>query len=210
MRSHRASETIASIVVSPTAVSPTTFRCTACGNCCRSLRVAVTALDVARLSAASTASPSSLVAWLAPGEVDMTGEPESFVELSQGRRLMVLAQRDGACQLLDSDQRCRAYASRPRDCRTFPFAFESIAPHSAGSRRLTLLPLSDCAYESDGHNDSNLLDAEDQARWKELRDYQALVARWNRRAWHRRRLHRTVGDAAAFLSYALAAQSSIS
>jgi hypothetical protein len=30
------------------------------------------------------------------------------------------------------------------------------------------------------------------------------VARWNRRAWHRRRLHQSVGDCAAFLAFALA------
>jgi Fe-S-cluster containining protein len=36
-----------------TEVSPLTFRCTGCGNCCRTLRVAVTALDVGRLAQAT-------------------------------------------------------------------------------------------------------------------------------------------------------------
>lgn len=192
----------------PAAVSPATFRCTACGNCCRSLRVAVTAVDVARLSAASGRPADALVAWLAPDEVDMAGEPESFVQLAEGRRLMVLSQRGGACLLLGADQRCGAYLARPRDCRTFPFAFEAAELDRPIPRRLTLLPLNDCEYESDGDNDPRMLDAEDAARWNELRDYQALVARWNRRAWHRRRLQHAVGNGAAFLAYALAAQSS--
>ena len=186
--------------MSPSApVSPLNFRCTACGNCCRDLRVAVTALDVARLAAATQLAPSSLVDWLAPDAVDMTGEPESFAELSEGRRLMVLRHRNGACSLLGADNRCGAYGARPRDCRAFPFDFVSAAP--AGPPRLRLLPLERCDYRVDGANDEAELAREDEIRWAELRDYQTLVARWNRRAWHRRRLHRSPGDGAAFLAY---------
>lgn len=187
-------------------VTALAFRCTACGNCCRNLRVAVTGLDVARLAAATGSAPSALVTWLAPDAVDMTGEPESFVELAEGRRLLVLAQRAGSCQLLGTDNRCAAYAARPRDCRAFPFDFETVptGPHEV--RRLALLPLHDCEYASDGHNDERELDVADRARWSELRDYQALVARWNRRAWHRRRLHQSVGHAAEFLAIACAPQ----
>jgi len=185
-----------------TSISPLAFRCTACGNCCRKLRVAVTALDVARLATATGAAPGSLVAWLAPDAVDMTGEPESFVELSEGRRLMTLRQRDDACQLLGADNRCGAYAARPRDCRTFPFDFVE-PPSQAGPRRLTLLPLDDCDYALDGEQDAAALDADDRARWSELRDYQALVARWNRHAFHRRRLQRAIGNADRFLAFAL-------
>jgi Fe-S-cluster containining protein len=189
-------------LASTTLVSPLDFRCTACGNCCRKLRVAVTARDVARLAAATGSAPEALVTWLAPDAVDMTGEPESFVELSEGRRLMVLRQRDGACQLLGADNRCGAYAARPRDCRAFPFDFDE-PPQRPGPRRLLLLPLDDCEYALDGHNDTTALDADDRARWCELRDYQSVVARWNRRARHRRRLHYPIGDAASFLSFAL-------
>lgn len=181
-------------------VSPLSFRCTACGNCCRDLRVAVTALDVARLAAHAALEPSALVDWLAPDAVDMTGEPDSFVELGEGRRLMVLRHQSNACALLGPDNRCRAYAARPRDCRAFPFDFAAAAPPTSPLR---LLPLERCDYAVDGSNDEATLALEDQTRWAELRDYQALVARWNRRAWHRRRLHRSPGDAAAFLSFAI-------
>src|SRR5690606_27050018 len=70
-----------------------TFHCNGCGDCCRSLRIALTHHDLRRLAAGLGRSPASFVEWLAPDAVDMTGEPGSFVELRVGRRLMVLAQR---------------------------------------------------------------------------------------------------------------------
>lgn len=177
-------------------VTPLAFRCTGCGNCCRELRVAVTTRDVARLVRTTSLSARELVDWLAPHEVDMTGEPESFVELAEGRRLMVLAQRDGACRLLGTDNRCQAYTARPRDCRAFPFDFERSPD---GARRLALLSLAHCDYAEDGNNDEPSLDAEDRARFRELGEYQARVASWNRVARHRERLHKRQRSAAEFL-----------
>ena len=129
----------------------------------------------------------------------MTGEPASFIELGAGRHLMVLAQREGACRLLEPDNRCGAYHARPRDCRAFPFDFG--LPHER--HELTLLPLVGCEYDRGGEHDERALRADDEARWAELADYQALVARWNRRAFHRRRLAHGAGSAAEFLAYAL-------
>ena len=177
-------------------VSPLAFRCTSCGNCCRSLRVAITAEDLRRLVAASGLAASELVDWLAPDAVDMVGEPDSFVELREGRRLLVLRQRDGACRFLDANNSCGQYPARPRDCRAFPFDF---GPEP--ERRLNLLPLSGCEYAEDADNDEAVLATEDAARWQELRRYQELVARWNRRAWHRKRLNKSVGDAEQFLRH---------
>jgi Fe-S-cluster containining protein len=166
------------------------------------LRVAVTALDVMRLANATGLSARELVSWLSPDAVDMTGEPESFVELREGRRLMVLAHRDDACLLLGDGDRCRAYAARPRDCRTFPFDFERHAGSDA--RHLKLLPLVGCDHAADGQNDVAELRSEDALRWRELEAYQALVARWNRRVFHRRRLGKPhAGSVDAFLDFAL-------
>lgn len=134
--------------------------------------------------------------WLAPDAVDMSGEPESFVELPEGRRLMVLAQRDGACALLGPDDRCRAYAARPRDCRAFPFDFQ---PSSDGRQHLALLPLTGCDYAEDGDSHLPTLASEDAERWRELREYQRWVGAWNRQAWHRKRLFKRLGSAAEFL-----------
>jgi len=199
----------------PALPDPLTFRCTGCGNCCRALRAAITVADVARLAAASGRAASELVAWLPPDEVDMAGEPESFVELSAGRRLMVLAQARGACVLLTPDDRCSAYAARPLDCRTFPFDFERAASTSVqdGNVRLTLLPLLtpereagallSCDYASDGEQNARELAELDAWRFRELAAYQQVVARWNRLARHRRRLRHPLGSGADFLHFAL-------
>jgi Fe-S-cluster containining protein len=183
-------------------VEPLDFRCTACGNCCRSLRVAITAHDVQRLVAATGAALSELVDWLAPDEVDMTGEPESFVELSSGRRLLVLRQRAGACAQLGADNRCSVYAARPRDCRAYPFDL-SRAPDDNGKRRLALLPLDGCEYAEDGAQSYDAITREDDARHAELVEFQARIAAWNRGAKHRRRLGKVIGQGEAFLAFVL-------
>jgi Fe-S-cluster containining protein len=184
-------------------VNPLDFRCTACGNCCRTLRVAITARDVERLATATGAPPSQLVEWLAPDEVDMTGEPESFIELSSGRRLLVLLQQDGACAQLGADNRCRVYAARPRDCRAYPFDL-ARAPDGSGKRRLSLLPLDGCEHAEDGVQDRATIESEDDARFTELLEFQAQIAAWNRAAKHRRRLGQAIGNGDAFLDFALA------
>jgi Fe-S-cluster containining protein len=186
--------------------APLTFRCTGCGACCRALRVAITAVDLIRLTRATGRPPDELVAWLQPDAVDMSGEPQSFVELREGRRLMVLAQEHEACVLLDRDNRCSAYAARPRDCRTFPFDFDRT-PDAASSRSdqepLRLLPMLGCEHDNDASHDLLELKAEDTQRWDELASYQNLVARWNRGVFHRRRLGRSAGGTREFLAFAL-------
>lgn len=177
------------------------FQCTGCGACCKTLRVAVTHHDLARLSAQLQAEPASLVEWLTPDAVDMTGEPGTLVELRQGRRLMVLAQRDGACRFFGADARCQVYAARPRDCELFPFHLDRAPGRDAA--RLSLLELHGCDYGRDGSNEpSALLDA-DARRWRELEEYQARVAVWNRLSKHRARLRRAAGTADDFLAFLL-------
>jgi Fe-S-cluster containining protein len=183
--------------------SPLEFRCTSCGNCCRSLRVAVTALDVARLVRATSRPALDLVEFLTPEAVDMTGEPDGFIDLREGRRLMVLAQENAACRLLGKDNRCLVYSARPRDCQAFPFDF-GLPSTPADARHLTLLPLAGCEYESGEHHDAHQLLATDTARWSELCAYKSFVARWNRRARHQRRLGHPVGSSALFIAKALA------
>lgn len=194
------------------AQSALTFRCTACGNCCRTLRVAVTAADVARLTAATGRAASDLVQWLSADEVDMTGEPQSFVELRVGRRLMVLAHAGQGCALLSANL-CSAYAARPLDCRTFPFDFSGDVG-AGGARSPALLALValrrrdsprplDCDYASDGQQDARELAEQDELRWRELSTFQSVVARWNRWAHHRRRLGYALGSSEEFLRFAL-------
>lgn len=174
------------------------FRCTACGECCRTYRVPVTDRDLQRLSSATGRPAAELTQWLTPDEVDLSGEP--FVELGSGRRLLVLAHApSGGCELLGDDGRCSFYESRPADCRAFPFDFSSDPDKRV--RRLELLPLDACPYERDGANDIAELVRIDEQRWQELREFQARVQRWNQLARHRRRLRKPVGGSAEFLAF---------
>jgi len=142
---------------------------------------------------------AELVDWLAADTVDMTGEPGSFVELAAGRRLMVLGQRGGACALLDPQQRCSVYPSRPQDCRIFPF---DLARDAAGSVvAISRIELEGCDDERGPPAPLTEVAELDRRRWEELGEYQALVARWNRLARHRRRFRQRVGDAAAYLAW---------
>jgi Fe-S-cluster containining protein len=174
------------------------FRCTGCGECCRTLRVAVTDRDLERLVVASGLGAERLVDWLGPDAVDMSGEPESFVELREGRRLMVLAHGSDGCRLLDEQARCSVYAARPSDCRLFPFNVVDEAPRP---RRVELLPLARCDYTRDGQNDERAIARDDAARWRELARYQARIATWNRSVKHRRRLGKRLGGAAEYLAF---------
>lgn len=181
------------------------FRCNGCGNCCRDLRVAVTHRDLERLATGLRRSPSSLVEWLAPDAVDMTGEPGSFVELREGRRLLVLAQRSGACHLLDPGQRCSAYELRPFDCRLFPF---DLGRDDKGMvTGIERLALEGCADERGEPADIAELGASDDRRWRELREYQSRIARWNRLSGHRRRFRQPLGDGEECIAFLLASPS---
>jgi Fe-S-cluster containining protein len=175
------------------------FRCTGCGNCCRTLRVALTHLDVARLMRGTGKPAEAFVEWLAPDQVDMTGEPGSLVELAEGRRLMVLAHSThGSCSFLDADNRCSVHPHRPADCRLFPFDPRVTA---RGTLRLRLLPLDGCDHALDGDNDPEALVTSDRARWEALALYQERVARFNRAMRTRKRLHKRLGTAREFLAF---------
>lgn len=176
-----------------------TFRCSGCGDCCRAVRVAITHHDLQRLTLGVARAAASFVEWLVPEEVDMTDEPGSFVELRTGRRLMVLAQRAGACHLLDATERCSVYAYRPSDCRLYPF--DVRRDETGAVVGLGRLDPRGCGDEAGPPADMAALTASDEARWRELGEYQDRVARWNRLAGHRRRFGRRLGDAGEFLAF---------
>jgi Fe-S-cluster containining protein len=163
------------------------------------LRVALTHHDLRRLSDGLGRPAAELCDWLDPTAVDMTGEPGSFVRLASGRRLMVLAQTEGACRLLQPDQRCGAYAQRPLDCRLYPFDLERDEQRRVV--RLSRLDPDGCGDERGAAADLTLLTALDTQRWQELEDYQRLLGRWNRLAQHRVRFRLRTGHAADFLAF---------
>lgn len=175
------------------------FHCTSCGNCCREFRVPVTDSDVRRMAAAMPSiEPADWLDWLGPRDVDMSGEPETFVELPSGRRLLVLRQIDGACSRL-AEQRCSVYEARPRSCRLFPW--DVSLGRRGGVRRLALLPGAQvCESTQDGNTRPEHL--ADQKRWEraELAAYVRRVAAWNRLQARRKRLGKPLLDAARFLA----------
>ncbi len=113
-----------------TGVTGPSFRCDRCGICCRTHRVPVTDADVTRLREALSPElpPDRFLEWLAPDEVDMDGEPETFVECREGRRLLVLRHRHEAegstCVFFDDRKGCTVHPHRPTSCRTYPYEID--------------------------------------------------------------------------------------
>jgi Fe-S-cluster containining protein len=140
---------------------------------------------------------SLLIDWLAPHEVDMSGEPESFVELTEGRRIMMLRHENGACHLLDCSGRCSQYAARPAACAAYPFAFsDATAQHPS---RLSVLLDAPCAR----------IDLDNEAETQravacvesELNEYVAIVQRWNKQQIRRRFAGRRPRAAPEFIEW---------
>lgn len=136
--------------------------------------------------------------WLSPEEVDMIGEPETFVRLPVGRRLLVLRHRDGACALLREDS-CSVYPSRPRSCQLYPW--DITLGRRGGVKRLRLLvEYEPCEATYDGNVSPRVL--AEQKRWErsEIAAYVRLVGAWNRLQARRERLGKPLLDAEAYLA----------
>ncbi len=175
------------------------FNCTACGHCCRHFRVPVTDADVRRLT--STLSHGALIEerleWLSPQQVDMSGEPETFVELNVGRRLLVLRQVSEACVFLEGN-RCSTYGTRPRSCRLYPWDVD--LGRRGGVRRLRLLhQYTPCEATYDGVIRPQQLAEQKRLERRELAVYVQRVAVWNRRQRRRMRLGKALLAAEQFL-----------
>jgi Fe-S-cluster containining protein len=155
--------------------------------------------DLSRLLVATSGS-AALVEWLAADAVDMTGEPESFVELPEGRRLMVLRWHDGGCALL-REQLCSVHERSPLSCRLYPF---NVTPgRRGGIHRLRLLDVTDCDYERGNAASARDVATLAQQQRRELAAYAERVCRFNRLQKRRARLGLALHDAAFFLSWLL-------
>ena len=87
------------------------FVCRRCGACCR-------IEGIVRLKDGDTAR---IAAHLGMSEADFIA---NGTDLAPDRRGLVLKDRpDGACAMLDEENRCRIYPVRPEKCRTFPHAW---------------------------------------------------------------------------------------
>lgn len=193
-------------------------------NCCALVRVPVTHRDLRRLSQACLRSFGSFVEWLGPSHIDMEGEPESFVELDIGRRLMVLRHERDACHLLSAGGRCSVYLDRPSPCAAYPFAFATpVEPGydaeratctvpasvsgrvvSAATRQLLVLPDAPCGIHFpalDGTAPDPTWIAAVACVGSELNEYVGLVELWNRQQRRRRLVGHRARSAQQYLDY---------
>lgn len=100
------------------------FICDRCAHCCKTHRVPITQADIARLRERNSRNTQGLEDWtelLSAEEVDIENEPESIALVREGRRLLVLKHRDGACVFLDRERGCTVHPFRPAACRAYPF-----------------------------------------------------------------------------------------
>jgi Fe-S-cluster containining protein len=172
--------------------------CRTCPSCCKIVRVPVTHRDLERLQRATLQPVEVHVEWLAPEQIDMTGEPESFVELDVGRRLLALRYEHGACHLLTSVGRCSQYLARPAACAAYPYALSDAArdgqPH--GLFVLQDSPCGDAVIDGGPMARQAVLCVE-----AELNEYVGLVCQWNRQQRRRRLAGHRPRTAASFLEF---------
>lgn len=128
----------------------------------------------------------------------MTGEPETFVELPAGRRLMVLGWEQGGCRYLEANS-CSVHAARPLTCALYPF--DVTWGKRGGVRRLRLLDLSECE-----HRWAAPVAQRPIANWArqeraERVEYAQKVIRFNKLQRRRRRLGLPALDSARFFDW---------
>jgi Fe-S-cluster containining protein len=175
------------------------FRCTRCGNCCKDPLLPLTDADLSRIVERTGDDPREVVRWVDRDGIDMDDEPEGFVRLRQGKRVMVLRHQNGACRYLGDDGRCSIYASRPLGCRIFPF--DPSFSRDGKLRRLTLIDAGECKYELDGHNDVDALQALHERYEAQSASYHERIAEWNRLQAGRRRRGQVAQSAREFLEF---------
>ncbi|MGE3669852.1 MAG: YkgJ family cysteine cluster protein [Polyangiaceae bacterium] len=175
------------------------FRCTGCGNCCKEPLLPLNDVDLSRLVTHTGDSPLRIVKWVTRHEIAMEDEPEAFVRLRQGKRVMVLGHRGGRCRYLGKDDRCTVYGERPTGCRVFPFDPEFKKDGSL--RRLKLIDATECLYALDGHNDVDAMRSMRQRHNADQQAYYDRVAEWNREQARRKRKGQAVGTPRAFLTF---------
>jgi Fe-S-cluster containining protein len=175
------------------------FRCTGCGNCCKDPLLPLTDRDVLRIVQRTGDDPQEFITWVDRNGIDMDDEPEAFVRLRQGKRVMVMRHQGGGCRYLGSDDRCTIYGSRPLGCRIFPF--DPTYGKDGKLRRLKLIQATDCQYELDGKNDPVAIQELHGRHEGATAAYQVRVAEWNREQARRVRAGRAAQTAREFLSF---------
>lgn len=176
-----------------------TFRCTGCGNCCKEPLLPLTDTDLARILGRTGERARDVVRWVSRQEIDLDDEPESFVLLRPGRRVMVLGHGRRGCRYLGRDDRCTIYGARPLGCRIFPF--DPDFKRDGSLRRLRLIQAAECDYALDGHNDIRLIRSLHERHDETTERYHQRVAEWNQMQRRRQRRGVRPEAPAEFLRY---------
>jgi len=103
--------------------TPLRFKCTGCGQCCSGdpdYYVFLSAREAEAIRRLLEVTPG----WFKRRYLSRVPEGE----------LVINNQGGGRCVFLDGDNRCRVYAARPLQCRTYPFWHE-VVESRAGWRR---------------------------------------------------------------------------
>jgi Fe-S-cluster containining protein len=159
--------------------------------------------DLRRIVEHTGDSPEAIVRWVDRWGIDMDDEPEGFVILRQGRRVMVLRHERGGCRYLDAENRCSIYADRPLGCRIYPFdpTFFQKGPREGKLRRLKLIHSAECPYELDGSNDVDRLRRLHERYEGALSDYHEVIAEWNSAQRRRKRSGRAAQTAREYFEF---------
>jgi len=185
--------------VTPKARSLLRFRCTGCGNCCKEPLLPLTAGDVRRIAKRTGDKPADFIRWVDRHGIEMDDEPEGFVELRHGKRVMVLRHQGGGCYYLGEDNRCTIYSSRPLGCRAFPF--DPTFGKDGKLRHLKLIQAADCKYELDGKNSVKEIRELDENVEEANEDWYESIATWNREQQRKKRSGRSAGTARQFFDF---------
>lgn len=175
------------------------FRCTGCGNCCKDPLLPLTDRDVLRITERTGARPETFVRWVDRNGIDMDDEPEAFVRLKEGKRVMIMRQGAGGCHFLGKDDRCSIYSQRPLGCRIFPF--DPSYDKQGQLVRLKLIQATECLYELDGDNDAGTVQRLHGRHDRATTSYHERVATWNQEQSRRKRQGRSVQTARDFLAF---------
>ncbi|MBZ0071825.1 MAG: YkgJ family cysteine cluster protein [Thiohalobacteraceae bacterium] len=120
-------------------LEPLRFQCTECGRCCSGGGDYHVFLKRGEAEAIRTLLGLSRL-WFRRRYLRYLGSGE----------LTIALRRDGRCSFLDARGRCRVYAARPTQCRTYPFwpevlrsrgAWRAEATRCEGIDRGTVVPL---------------------------------------------------------------------
>lgn len=152
-----------------------------------------------RIAKGTGEKPKDFIRWVDRHGIEMDDEPEGFVMLRNGKRVMVLRHTHGGCYFLGKDNRCTIYKSRPLGCRIFPF--DGTFSKDGKLRRLKLIQAADCKYELDGKNDVDELYKLDTRHEEAGHEWHDRIADWNKAQTQRKRAGKAAGTAREFFAF---------